>query len=42
VPALSEIDHPPASLAANLAPLRVGLDADLPARTADTQFARPD
>jgi endonuclease/exonuclease/phosphatase family metal-dependent hydrolase len=36
VPALSEIDHPPASPAADLAPLRAGLDADLPARTGDT------
>ena len=36
MPALSEIDHPPASLAADLAPLRAGLDADLPARTAAT------
>ena len=36
MPALSEIDHPPASLAADLAPLRAGLDADLPARTGDT------
>ena len=36
MPALSEIDHPPASLAVDLAPLRAGLDADLPARTAGT------
>jgi len=36
VPALTEIDNPPASLTADLAPLRAGLDADLPARSADT------
>jgi endonuclease/exonuclease/phosphatase family metal-dependent hydrolase len=36
VPALSEIDQPPGSLMAELAPLRAGLNAELPARSADT------
>jgi endonuclease/exonuclease/phosphatase family metal-dependent hydrolase len=36
VPALSEIDQPPGSLTAELAPLRAGLQAELPARTANT------
>ena len=36
MPALSEIDQPPGSLTAELAPLRAGLRAELPARTTDT------
>jgi endonuclease/exonuclease/phosphatase family metal-dependent hydrolase len=36
VPALSEIDRPPGSLTAELAPLRAGVHAELPARTANT------
>jgi hypothetical protein len=36
VPALSEIDQPQGSVTAGLAPLRAGLHAELPARTADT------
>ena len=36
MPVITAIDNPPASLTAGLAPLRAGLDADLPARIADT------